>query len=301
MVFSVDVDVSNNLPANQQNFLLLGQVSEAKKTKGVRATLYKLASTYLAYHDGEDDAFWYAGDTLMVRLLFESKQNADYFRRRLDDESLFHNTSIDKSQIGNFSITATANVVGKEILTTDYNPDDYDSPLLAVSMISGAVTILDSSRPLFVYQRIESDTYFGMHYKAESCHIIENAYYTHNPQEVEDTENNRLALTSDAHNWFDGRNADAPLFKLTVHLISRHPIPTVANRYEVKLLVKALDEDSARLLFPRLKEGTIFYNERKLEAMVSVYVMNPEVFRACIEWKSARVQKEWDDYNQTSR
>ena len=297
MVVTVEEFVTATAP-QQNNFLFVGKLSKAKKTKGVRAIVYRLASTCLGYHDGENDAFWYEGDDLMLRVLFESKQNGDYFHRRLNDESLYCNTAISKIAIIDVSLAPTASFVGKQIFATDYNPDDYDSPQNAVSLVSGATSILDSSRPLFKFQRIESDSVFGKHYKADNCHLIDKANYASNPQEEEDVENNRLALSSDVHNWFDGRNVDVPLFKLTIstaHLISRNPV--IENRYEVPLLVTALDSDSARLLFPRLREGSIFYQDRKLEAIVKVYVLNPNVFTTCIEWKASRIQKIWDDYN----
>lgn len=257
-----------------------------------------MASNYLGYYDGENDAFWYEGDDMMIRLLFESKQNADYFRRRLDDESLNHNTAINALTILNISLAPTANLAGKEILATDYNPDEFDSPQDAVSMVSGLTSILDLSRPLFKFQRIESESVFGKHCKADNCHVIDRAYYAHHPQEEEDVDNNRLALSSLVHNWFDGRGVDVPLFKLTIstaHLISRKPV--IENRYEVPLLVTAIDSDAARLLFPRLREGSTFFEDRKLEAIVSVYVLNPEVFAKSIEWKASKIQKDWDFYN----
>jgi hypothetical protein len=102
------------------NFLFLAKLSQAKKTKGVRATLYRLASTGLGYYDVENDAFWYEGDDLKICVLFRSERDADYFHRRLNDESLYHNAS--------------------------------------------------------------------------------------NPHEEDDVENSRLALSSDVHHWFDGRN-----------------------------------------------------------------------------------------------
>ena len=229
----------------------------------------------------------------MIRALFESKQNADYFH--INDESLPHNTVISKLAIINISLARTINVVGKQIFATDYNPGDHDSIQHAISMTSGATSILDSSRPLFKFQRIESDSVFGKHYKADNCHMIDKAYYASNPQEEDDVENNRLALSSDVHRWFDGRNVDVPLFILTIssaHLISRKPV--IENRYEVPLLITALDSDAARLLFPRLREGSKFYKDRKLEALVTVYVLNPKVFTTCIEWKASRTQKIWD-------
>ena len=123
-------------------------------------------------------------------------------------------------------------------------------------MVSGATSILDSSRPLFIYQRIESDSIFGQHYKADSCHLIDKAYYDYNPEEMDDVENNRLAMSSDVHHWYDGRNVDVPLFNLAISPPISRRAAVVENRHEVRLLVTAYDSDSARLLFPRLKEGS---------------------------------------------
>ncbi|KAI8893032.1 hypothetical protein BC833DRAFT_532235, partial [Globomyces pollinis-pini] len=69
------------------------------------------------------------------------------------------------------------------------------------------------------------------------------------------------------------------------------------SRYEVPLLVTAFDSDSARMLFPRLKEGSTFYDDRKLEAVVSVYILNPNVFATWIEWKASKTQEMWDAYS----
>lgn len=159
-------------------------------------------------------------------------------------------------------------------------------------------SVLDSSSPHFKFQRIESDSVFGIHYKPDSCHLIDKAYYASNPQEEEDLDNNRIALSSSAHCWFDGRSIDVPLFKLTIstaHPISREPV--IENRYEVPLLVTAFDSNAVRLLFPRLREDSTFNQDGKLEAIVSVYIFDPKVFTACIEWKASIIQKMWDDYN----
>ncbi len=103
-------------------------------------------------------------------------------------------------------------------------------------------------------------------------------------------------MSGDVHNWFDGKSVDVPLFKLTVP--SEYPVPrrpVLENRYEVLLLVTAYDSDSARLLFPRLREGYTVLSE--LEATISVYVLNPKVFIECIDWKAIEIQEKWDSYN----
>lgn len=254
--------------------------------------LYRLASTYLGYLDGDIQPFWYELDTLCLHVLFESKQNADYFQRRISDETLVHNSPVGHLVVS-VSLSESQNPVGKTILTSDYDPDETDSPPVNLSLVSGTTSILDSSRPLFQFQRIESDSVFGQHYKAESCHLIDRAYYLHHPDETDDIENNRLALSSDAHNWFDGKNVDIPLFKLTVSGVSRRIV--LENRFEVTLVVTAFDKDSARMLFPRLREG--YRKNSETEAELAVYVLEPNIFKACIAWKSSRIQDEWNKYN----
>jgi len=282
----------------ENRWAISGTISSAKNLKGVRATLYRLASTYLGYQDGTVAPFWYEGNDLQFRLLFESKQDADYFRRRLYDECLIHNSSFVQRNISQVSLTETHNSVGKEILVTDYNPDETDSPQNNISMVSGATSILDSSRPLFIYQRIESDSIFGQHYKADSCHLISKSYYSKNSHETDDVENNRLAMSCDVHCWYDGNNVDVPLFNLTISPPPSRRAAIVENRHEVRLLVTAYDIDSARLLFPRLKEGSEIISE--LQAIVSVFVLDPKIFSTCIEWKAAEIQADWDRYNSMS-
>jgi hypothetical protein len=124
--------------------------------------------------------------------------------------------------------------------------------------------------------------------------LIDKAYYEHNPDQIDDFENNRLALSSDVHHWYDGRNVDIPLFNITISpSLSRRPA-VVENRFAVRLRVTAFDSDSARLLFPRLKEGSEI---TELEAIVTVFVLDLEIFKSCIEWKASIIQEAWDRYN----
>jgi hypothetical protein len=281
------------LGPKKENYLITGKIVGAKMRKGVRAALYRLASNHLGFKDGDNVPFWYDGNDLNIRLLFESKKNCENFKR-LVNESLVHNSAIDHTQIFGVTMSPTETNVGESVFATDYNPNDFDSPQDAISMVSGSVSILDSSRPIFQFQRIESDSVFGKHYKAESCHLISKSYYrqTDDNDDIDDVDNNRLALSSDVHNWFDGKKVDVPLvFKLTIHPeipISRGSISQMQNRYEVTLKVTVLDSDSGRLLFHRLKEGSEKISE--LEATVKVYVLNPEIFKKCIEWKAKMIQ-----------
>lgn len=102
--------------------------------------------------------------------------------------------------------------------------------------------------------------------------MIDKACYGRKPHEIDDVGNNRLALTAEVHHWFDGRNVYVPLFKFAIS--TDHPIPRKADfqtkRFQVNLLVTAIDEDVARMLFPRLREGSTKLNG--LQAIVSLRI-----------------------------
>ncbi|KAF1334186.1 hypothetical protein FI667_g2043, partial [Globisporangium splendens] len=67
------------------------------------------------------------------------------------------------------------------------------------------------------------------------------------------------------------------------------------DRYEVELLVKALDPDYDRCIVIRLKGGTVVL-EDSMEMRTCVHVKNPKIFCKCIEWKSKQIEKVWEDY-----
>jgi hypothetical protein len=85
----------------------------------------------------------------------------------------------------------------KRIFYHHYDPGETTSPLDTLSQISGATSVLDQSRDIFKYQRLEKDSIFGSHYKADSCHIISAAECRNRPEEYgiyANDDNNRLSL-----------------------------------------------------------------------------------------------------------
>ncbi|KAF1326483.1 Crn-like protein, partial [Globisporangium splendens] len=106
-------------------------------------------------------------------------------------------------------------------------------------------------------------------------------------------QNNRLALSRDMHGFYDGLSVAVLVMNIFVESVS--PSPVKDDRYEVKLLVKALDPDYGRRIAIRLKEGTIV-SEDSMEMRTCVHVTNPKIFCKCIEWKSKQIEKVWEDY-----
>jgi hypothetical protein len=280
-------------------WLVTGSISESKWRKGVRKRMYKLASQWLGYYDGKQPAFTYDEEhNLLLRVLFKAEQNALQFENDVQNETI-----TDVSPIRNLKVIT--NVTGincqavfRRIYQHHYDPDEHDSPRVGLSMISGTTSILDMSRPVFIYQRLEMDSIFGSHYRADSCHLMSRAYCIQHKDHFGDyngDDNNRLALSADVHRWFDGISVDVPLFNLTIDEVSRFPLSHVEERYEVKLSVRAFDEEAARMLFGRLKEGSQSTQD-PLVVKTFIFVTNPVIFRQCLEWKAAEINEKWNKY-----
>ena len=274
------------------NWLVTGVIPGAGTIKGVRRALYTIASFSNAFYDGDHPCFWYPSSSqdLHLRVLFRSFDSALNFETQVQEARV--NSSSPFAAVAtdfNLTIEDVRLHLTSRIFSHHYRHDASDSPQAIMSLASSVTTILDSSRPLFKYQRLEAESHFGSHYKADSCHLISASYYRNHPDESDDPENNRLALSCDVHHWLDGLNVDVPLFHLTV--VEATSKPVLQDRFLVKLLVTAFDEDAARLLFHRLKEGS----ERvsPLEYHVPVFVLDPLKFKECIEWKRNVIENEW--------
>ena len=194
-------------------WLVTGSVGNALKVKGIRPKLYKLSSTFLGDYDGDEPAFSYCGNdngNLAIRILFKTEENALNFENCLQNEKNTHNSPMNTTQceIKTIVTSCASGSTFKRIFYHHYDPDETTSPLDTLSQISGATSVLDQSRDIFKYQRLEKDSIFGSHFKADSCHLISAAECRNCPEEYgiyDDDDNNRLALSKDVHAWFDGR------------------------------------------------------------------------------------------------
>jgi hypothetical protein len=61
---------------------------------------------------------------------------------------------------------------------------------------------------------------------------------------------------------------------------SSDPDPANDHRYRVDLIVEAYDSETARIFFPRLKDGYTVVDD--IHAETFVYVKNPEEFSECL-------------------
>ena len=132
-------------------------------------------------------------------------------------------------------------------------------------------------------------------YKADRAHLIDKGLCAKGAQFSKyDNDNNLLALSKEVHCWFDALSNVSdkmPFFKLQIKMVSQNPDPANDFRYRVTLSVRAYSSETARLLFPRLKDGSTTIDDTTAETFV--YVTNPEEFGFCVGWKAVKIDKTW--------
>jgi hypothetical protein len=173
---------------------------------------------------------------------------------------------------------------------------DEDSPPEAPRELSGVTELFDDS-PLFRYQRLEHVKFFGSRFKPDRAHLIDKPLCQKGKSyaRFKDNENNFLALSKLVHCWFDGLTNvkdQFPFFKLLIKHVSSNRDPANDLRYRVLLTVEAYDSECARLLFPRLKEGSTVVNDTQAETFI--HVKNPEEFRECLAVKNYKIDSIWN-------
>jgi hypothetical protein len=274
-----------------------GSITGARKM-GFRRGMYRTAQTYLGFYEKSNgiklDPFSYQDDgTLTINVLFEQRSDALHFRA-----AVYENVGTVSPQ-GEFAVSLSVDlasdaVLDEMVLVGHYVRDD-DSPPDTPRPLSGVTELFDTS-PLFRYQRLEDERYFGGLYKADRAHLIDKPLCEKGKRfaKFQDNENNFLALSKEVHCWFDALSnvsEKIPFFKLFIKHVSSNQDPANDFRYRVLLTVEAYNAETARLFFPRLKDGSLVVNDTQAETFV--YVLNPEEFRVCLSWKNNKIDSLW--------
>jgi hypothetical protein len=259
--------------------------------------MYRSADNFLGYYEEGKPAFWYDGTTLRINILFESKENALRFDSHVQNESVTVHSSMNSLDINTQVMNLHNAQLGERIYFKDYIPTDSESPQETHSVSTPQFSTFDQTSDEFKYQRIEKFAIFGSFGKAESCHVMSGSHCRNfeSYSRYDKDPNNRLAMSRDLHGYFDGLNADIPLFLLEVVSISES-IVVPPDRYRVDLAVVAWDKEAAEMIFWRLIEGSKSTSD-PLVMHTFVYVTNTNIFRKCLEWKAKEIRKVWEDFS----
>ena len=273
-----------------------GSITGARK-KGFRRTLYRLAQNHLGFYEKKDglrqDPFYYQDkETLVVNVLFKYERDVYFFRAAVYEAV----TQISPKDLAiELLVDQAANAVLDDTILVGHFHSDQDSPPETSESFLGGTSLFDTS-PLFRYQRLEHEIFFGGLVKADRAHIIDKAKC--NPgsplAKYQNNQNNFLALSKEFHCWFDALSnvyEKMPLFKLEIKTVSPERDSANEFRYHVLITVKARNENAARMVFGRLKDGSKIVNDTEAETFL--YILDPEEFRTCLAWRNKRTDRSW--------
>ncbi|KAI8914553.1 hypothetical protein EDD86DRAFT_179991, partial [Gorgonomyces haynaldii] len=281
-------------------WLVTGSVADALHTKGVRSRVYRLADLGIGYYDpSHPQAIYYEDKTLMVHILFESKETALRFESQLRCEKVTMGSPLNSRNISSDvqQIDHVPNTPLRRIYFDHYIPTESESPQESMSQIATEFSYFANTTDEFKYQKIEEYSVFGPLGMAESCHLMsrEHCRKYESYRSFDRNPSNRLALSRDMHGFFDGLNTGKlPVVKMSV--VSVSPEPVVDGRYEVRIQIKVLTVDYKRPVFNRLQPGSKQVDGDDLAMTTSVLILDPNVFKKCMDWKEKQTQKQWDDY-----
>jgi hypothetical protein len=266
---------------------------------GVRKRVYEYADTNFGYHLPGGHPFCYYQEqenNLQIAVFFETKDHAMAFQSKIRLEGYTIKSPLNSLVISSRikEVLDVAVNLEDRIFFDHYKPEDYNSPQQTLSIISAPITIYEATTDVFNYQRIEGDHCFLGLVKTESGHLMSHAHCLKDPTcaKYDKDENNRLALSSNMHDYYDGKNCieGAPLFNLEIVSVSEFPV--LNNRYEIQLQVHLYKPEADKLVIHRLNSATLQENGLY---KVSIYVVKPKVFKLCLEWKKKEIEKIWSE------
>ena len=139
--------------------------------------------------------------------------------------------------------------------------------------------------------------------KPYRCHLISKSTIEKSKdldKSLADDDNNLLAASWLFHQYLDGSNVEDECTGLSLPQIaeSRDFKEEIVGdppfkRKQVELSVQCRDDDIAKVIGQRLKNGS--ESKSKKEWKIFVHVTDPQLFCDCLEWKYEDTVKKWKD------
>ncbi|KAG3145614.1 hypothetical protein PI124_g16535 [Phytophthora idaei] len=229
----------------------------------ISVSVYDAMDTAIA--PDKDVILWYEGTTLNARVLFKTERIALLFGSDLHEE-----VATEMSPLEGLTI---------QTKTIEF-PD-------------GAVSsVVNQTADEFKYQRIEDDSVF--HHLELACNwcLVTRGSFQQRPyyRRFIWDRSCRLALSREMSGWYYGLSCHVPVMNIRVKSISEHPV--VEDRFEIKLVIRAIDVQCGKLILGRLKKG-VEVSADGLEMRTSVYVQDPISFYACMDWRYVQIEENW--------
>jgi len=302
--------------ARTEYILVRGRLLGARGTKGIRRYVYSAASNNAGSaaadnnHDGDDEtpphraAIRYVGKDLCFDILFLDRHDAALFcNEALPIAFGYSPRRIVLSPPEDVSVLKAV-----QIHPWDYRSEDEADSACSGDEDSTIFSAVDPDSDLARFQSIE---------RAQMVRgdLLDVAHLVHKwaieAQEIEDNENNRLALAPTFHRMFDGlRVANVCgqnwFPKLMIEPAPDFPAPldsaTVTDsrgmtRERVWVKVSTFEVLDCEVLSLGFKEGTQSVKAAGgfTEYFTFVYVTDRDEFYSNLEWKAAETRSIWED------
>ncbi|KAG3144724.1 hypothetical protein PC128_g24333 [Phytophthora cactorum] len=229
----------------------------------ISVSVYDAMDTAIA--PDKDVILWYEGTTLNARVLFKTERIALLFGSDLHEE-----------------------------VATEMSPlEGLTIQTKTIEFPNGAVSsVVNQTADEFKYQRIEDDGVF--HHLELACNwcLVTRGSFQQRPyyRRFIWDRSCRLALSREMSGWYYGLSYHVPVMNIRVESISEHPV--VEDRFEIKLVIRAIDVQCGKLILGRLKKG-VEVSADGLEMRTSVYVQDPISFCACMDWRYVQIEENW--------
>lgn len=286
----------------------------AMSVKGVCAKIYQEAQIEQAiYSIKNPKSIWYSGENLLLNLLFKKEEQARKFQTFLSMWHLNNPMVVNKDVVSVVELLEEVYVYKSElkyVWLTHYDGEDSGSPVGSLEHYKGSHASVSSISELSgasmsahfgQLQSIEKQEEFTVfRVNPYRCHIKGQRAFP----ALKNNDSNMLALSWLFHHYFDGLNVDdEPSGQIKVPQIAVLPwsrefieemvgIPKV-RRKRVILTIECRTKSIFDILGSRLKNGS-----EKISDLVwktFVHVENPDFFCDCLDWKSAKTKKRWQE------
>ena len=285
-----------------------GNYHGAKKSLGIRASVYRYAEQHQAcYSQEHSKSIWYdsGSDDLQIALVFENKSLALKFRTFL---AQFYLSSPAVKQ-GDITVqeVEVVHVHVADLKHVDFNKYDAsesESPFQSLeefssvrSLQSSSLSVSSVASPLALFQSLEE---LNPNIRPYRCHIKPQSQF----KNLKDNESNILACSWLFHQYLDGVNtedsvsgeSDVPLVAVkadpdeepTDEMVGEPP----QKRKRVSLLLECRSSTVDTSISSLLKFGSTRVNSTAWKTFV--HVQDAKTFCDCLDWKYKHTHKKWE-------
>jgi hypothetical protein len=181
----------------------------------------------------------------------------------------------------------------ERIYLQHYIPTDSDSPCATLDQLHSyrlSVPVTEAVEPTTDLARFQCIDKLMPHIKHYKCHLKDKTKF----KQLQTNENNMVAASWLFHQQLDGLNVTEgiPLVALSWESASPSRLASHGGRYQVALLVE--------FFYPELAAAFAHTDQAaKIDDKswrIIVHVQDKNLFKECIDWKSADTQSQWESH-----